>query len=40
MITEDNYIEYIANGVFEKFLPSTILGRLKESRLLFLGIPS
>jgi SIR2-like domain len=37
MITEDDYIEYIANGVFEKFLPATILGRLRESRLLFLG---
>ena len=37
MITEDDYLEYIANGVFERFLPATILDRLRDSRFLFLG---
>jgi hypothetical protein len=37
VITEDDYIKYVANTVLEQVLPGTILSRLRNSRLLFLG---
>jgi len=37
VITEDDYIEYLANTALEHVLPGTILTPLRRKRLLFLG---
>ena len=37
VITEDQYIEFIAQESLEKLLPPSILLRLREHHLLFLG---
>jgi hypothetical protein len=37
VITEDHYIEYLAEEALEKLLPSTLLDKLRNDHLLFLG---
>jgi hypothetical protein len=37
VITEDHYIEYLANRPLEQIIPASVLDRVRNSRLLFLG---
>jgi len=37
VITEDQYIEYLAAQPLEKLLPSTLLAKLRNNHMLFLG---
>lgn len=37
VITEDHYIEYLAEEALEKLLPSALLDKLRNNHLLFLG---
>ena len=37
IITEDHYIDYLANRPLEQIIPATLLDRIRNSRLLFLG---
>jgi hypothetical protein len=37
VITEDDYIDYLASEALDKFLPPRLLGKLRRNHLLFLG---
>jgi hypothetical protein len=37
VITEDNYIDYLARGEITRLLPVQLLAKLKQSHMLFLG---
>jgi hypothetical protein len=37
IITEDHYIDYLANRPLEQIIPAILLDRIRNSRLLFLG---
>ena len=37
LITEDHYIEFMAEEALERLLPPSLLGRLRRNHLLFLG---
>ena len=37
IITEDHYIDYLANRPLEQIIPAMLLDRIRNSRLLFLG---
>ena len=37
VITEDNYIDYMANAPIQTFLPTFIMNKLRYSNILFLG---